>query len=67
MKRHSNTSLAVKLAKQMYEEVPGSKPAWDQLVAYGATQSVWIERAEKLMTLQIPPGELADIELCNNP
>ena len=51
MNKHSNTSLAVKLAKQLYSECPTPKPAWDQLVSYGACQSVWIERAEKLMKL----------------
>jgi hypothetical protein len=54
MQKHSNISPAVKLAKQLYEEDGNRvKPTWDQLVSHGATQSMWIERAEKLMTLQV--------------
>jgi hypothetical protein len=51
--KHSNISPVVKLAKQLYDECPTVKPTWDQLVASGATQSVWIERAEKLMTMPL--------------
>jgi hypothetical protein len=51
MNKHSNISPAVKLAKQLYSECPTPKPSWEQLVSYGATQSVWIEKAEKLMRL----------------
>jgi hypothetical protein len=54
--KHSQISPAVKLAEQLYNECPTPKPAWSQLVHYGATQSVWIERAEKLMSLQVPAG-----------
>ena len=54
MNKHSNTSPVVKLDKQLYNDCPTSKPAWEQLVSYGACQQVWIERAEKLMTLQMP-------------
>jgi hypothetical protein len=54
--KHSNISPAVKLAEQLYNECPTPKPSWSQLVHYGATQSVWIERAEKLMSLQVPAG-----------
>jgi hypothetical protein len=50
--KHSNTSPAVALAKQLYSEDANQvKPTWDQLVSYGATQSMWIARAEKLMNL----------------
>ena len=55
MQKHSNIPPAVKLAQQLYAECPTVKPPWDQLQSYGATQSVWIERAEKLMQLQMPP------------
>lgn len=54
MNKHSNTSPVVQLAKQLYTEVPTPKPSWEQLQPYGACQQVWIERAEKLMLLQIP-------------
>ena len=53
MNQHSNTSPVVKLAKQLYDECPTVKPTWDQLVAYGACQQVWIERAEKLMSMEL--------------
>lgn len=56
MNQHSNTSPVVKLAKRLYDECPTPKQTWDQLVPHGATQSVWIERAEKLMTLADDAG-----------
>jgi len=57
MDKHSNIAPAVKLAMQLYKDCPTPKPSWEQLVSYGATQSVWIERAEKLLRLHIP-GEV---------
>lgn len=51
MQRHSNTSPVVLLAEQLYNDCPTVKPGWEQLQAYGACQQVWMERAEKLMTL----------------
>jgi hypothetical protein len=51
-KQHSNIAPAVKLAQQLYtERCTPQGPAWDQLQSYGPTQSVWIERAEALMSL----------------
>ena len=52
MNKHSNISPVVQLAQRLYTEMPVAKPAWDQLEPYGATQQLWIERAEALMSLQ---------------
>ncbi len=50
---HSNVAPAVAMAKRLYDECPTPKPTWDQLVAGGACQSLWIERAQKLMVLDM--------------
>jgi hypothetical protein len=55
--KHSNVSPVAKLARQLYTEGDNKvKPTWDQLTLGGACQSYWVDRAEKLMTLQQLPA-----------